>query len=43
MLADKRPPTSDGYGPLRKHVAASGAPTQVIDLLDKVYAEWEAE
>lgn len=42
VLADKRAPAGDDYGALRRHIAGSGAPTVVTDLLDGVYADWEA-
>ena len=43
VLADKRAPTSDDYGRLREHVESAGAPSKVMDLLDKVYANYEQQ
>jgi len=43
VLADKRAPKTDDYEALRDHVSESGAPSKVMDLLDKVYAEYEQQ
>lgn len=41
VLADKRAPTTDNYEGLRTHVANSGAPQQVVYLLDDIHSDYE--